>query len=83
MTTLRKQFIESLQSQGISAHTQEEYVCAVSQLAQFYDRSPARIPDQEILEFLNTFCLFFFNTFSFKPLFVHVLGASSRIGELS
>ena len=54
MTTLRTQFIESLQSQGISAHTQEEYVRAVSQLAQFYNRSPERITDQEILEFLKS-----------------------------
>jgi site-specific recombinase XerD len=53
MTTLRTQFIESLQSQGISAHTQEEYVRAVSQLAQFYNRSPERIDDQEILRFLK------------------------------
>lgn len=53
MTTLRKQFIESLQSQGISAHTQEEYVRAVSQLAQFFHRSPEQISDQEILRFLK------------------------------
>jgi site-specific recombinase XerD len=53
MTTLRKQFIESLQSQGVSAHTQEEYVRAVSRLAQFYHRSPERITDQEILNFLK------------------------------
>jgi integrase/recombinase XerD len=53
MTTLRKQCIKSLQAQGISAHTQEEYVRAVSQLAQFYDRSPELINDQEILEFLK------------------------------
>jgi site-specific recombinase XerD len=53
MTALRTQFIESLQSQGISAHTQEEYVRAVSQLVRFYDRSPERITDQEILEFLK------------------------------
>jgi site-specific recombinase XerD len=54
MTTLRQQFIASLQSQGITAHTQEEYVRAVSQLAQFYNRSPERINDQEILEFLKS-----------------------------
>ena len=53
MTTLRTQCIESLQSQGVSAHTQDEYVRAVSQLAQFYDRSPERINEQEILEFLK------------------------------
>jgi site-specific recombinase XerD len=53
MTTLRTQCIESLQSQGVSAHTQEEYVRAVSQLAGFYDRSPERIDDQEILRFLK------------------------------
>lgn len=54
MTTLRKQFIDSLQSQGISEHTQEEYVRAVSRLAQFYNRSPERINDQEILAFLKS-----------------------------
>jgi integrase/recombinase XerD len=54
MTTLRTQFIESLQSQGISAHTQAEYVRAVSRLAQFYKRSPERINDREILAFLKS-----------------------------
>jgi hypothetical protein len=29
MTALRKQFIESLQAQGVSAHTRDEYVRAV------------------------------------------------------
>ena len=53
MTTLRKQFIEALQAQGISTHTQEEYVRAVSRLAQFYKRSPELIKDQEILNFLK------------------------------
>ena len=53
MTTLRTQCIESLQAQGISAHTQEEYVRAVSQLTQFYKRSPERINEQEILKFLK------------------------------
>jgi integrase/recombinase XerD len=53
MTTLRQQFIESLQSQGISPHTQEEYVRAVRQLAEFFRRSPDQISDQEILLFLK------------------------------
>jgi len=54
MTALRKQFIESLQSQGISKHTQTIYVSAVSQLAQFYNRSPERINDRQILAFLKS-----------------------------
>ena len=54
MTTLRTQFIESLQSQGISAHTQEEYVRAVRQLAECYHRSPDQISDQEIQQFLKS-----------------------------
>ena len=35
MTTLRQHFIESLHAQGVSQHTQEEYVRADSQLTQF------------------------------------------------
>jgi integrase/recombinase XerD len=53
MTALRKQFITSLQSQGISPHTQDEYVRAVRRLAEYYHRSPDRISDQEILQFLH------------------------------
>jgi site-specific recombinase XerD len=53
MTTLRTQFIASLQSQGMSPHTQEEYVRVVRQLAQFYHRSPDQITDQEIQQFLR------------------------------
>jgi integrase/recombinase XerD len=53
MTTRRKQFIESLQSQGVSPHTQDEYVRAVRQLAEHYHRSPEQITDQEILKFLK------------------------------
>ncbi len=53
MTALRKCFLENLQAQGMAPHTQEEYVRAVSQLAQFYNRSPERINEQEILTFLK------------------------------
>jgi site-specific recombinase XerD len=53
MTALRKQFIESLQSQGMSPHTQEEYVRVVRQLAEFSHRSPDQITDQEIQQFLK------------------------------
>jgi integrase/recombinase XerD len=53
MTALRKQFLESLESQGVSAHTRDEYVRAVRRLAEFYHRSPDRISDQEILAFLT------------------------------
>jgi site-specific recombinase XerD len=54
MTTLRTQFIESLQAQGVSTHTQEEYVRAVRQLAQFFHRSPDQISTQEIQQFLKS-----------------------------
>ncbi len=53
MTALRTQFIESLQSQGMSPHTQEEYVRVVRQLAEFCHRSPDQITDQEIQQFLK------------------------------
>jgi integrase/recombinase XerD len=53
MTPLRQHFIDALQSQGISPHTQDEYVRAVRQLAEFFHRSPDQISDQEILVFLK------------------------------
>lgn len=53
MTALRKPFIDALQAQGISAHTQDEYVRAVSRLAPFSNRSPELINDREILNFLK------------------------------
>jgi integrase/recombinase XerD len=54
MTALRTQFIESLQAQRVSTHTQEEYVRAVRQLAQFFHRSPDQISTQEIQQFLKS-----------------------------
>ncbi len=54
MTALRQQFITALQSQGASARTQDEYVRAVRQLADYYHRSPDRISDQDIQQFLTS-----------------------------
>jgi site-specific recombinase XerC len=53
MTTLRQHFIKTLQAQGLSQHTQAEYVRAVRRLAVYYHRSPDRIADQELLVFLH------------------------------
>lgn len=48
MTTLRQRMIEDLQLAGMSERTQDSYVRAVRQLADYYDRSPDRIDEKEI-----------------------------------
>jgi integrase/recombinase XerD len=52
MTALRKQFIEYLQAQEMSARTQKIYVRAVRQMAEYYHLSPARIADEQIRQYL-------------------------------
>jgi site-specific recombinase XerD len=52
MTALRKQFIEYLQAQEMSPRTQQVYVRAVRQLAEYYHRSPDRIADEQIRPYL-------------------------------
>jgi site-specific recombinase XerD len=56
MTALRQQFLELLQSRGISRHTQHAYVRAVRQLAEFYHLSPDRLSDEQIQTYLQQLC---------------------------
>ena len=53
MTALRQHFIDLLHTRGISAHTQTMYVRAVRQLAEYYHRSPDRLSDEQIHQFLR------------------------------
>lgn len=52
MTPLRKRMIEELQLRGYADRTVEAYVHTVSQLAQHYGRSPDRITEEEVREYL-------------------------------
>ncbi len=56
MTALRQQFIEFLHTRGISRHTQDAYVRAVRQLAEFYNLSPDRLSDEQIHASLQQLC---------------------------
>ncbi len=48
MTPLRQRMIEDMQLQGLSPGTQQAYVRAVRQLADYYHRSPAAINEEEL-----------------------------------
>jgi len=48
MTPLRKRMIEDMQLRGLSANTQENYVRAVRDLANYYNKSPDQISDEEL-----------------------------------
>jgi integrase/recombinase XerD len=52
MTTLRQKLIDEIQLRGFSPNTQDSYVRSVAGLAQFYDRSPDKIADDEIKTYL-------------------------------
>ncbi len=52
MTPLRQKLIDEIQLRGFSIHTQRAYVRSVAGLAQFYDRSPDKIADDEINAYL-------------------------------
>lgn len=52
MTALRQQFIDYLHAQEMSTRTQKAYVRAVRQLAEYYHRSPDRITDEQIRQYL-------------------------------
>jgi site-specific recombinase XerD len=43
--------IEDMQLHGLSANTQEAYVRAVKQLAEYYDRSPEQITEEELRQY--------------------------------
>lgn len=48
MTVLRQRMIEDMQLRGLSARTQEAYVGAVKQLAEYYHKSPDLITNEEL-----------------------------------
>src|SRR5712691_6893858 len=52
MTALRQRMLEDMQLRRFSPHTVEAYLRAVTQLAQFYKRSPDRISKEEVRTFL-------------------------------
>jgi integrase/recombinase XerD len=51
VTELRKRMVEDLQLRGMSERTQEAYVRAVRQLAEYYRRSPDRITEEELRDY--------------------------------
>jgi integrase/recombinase XerD len=51
MTPLRQRMIEDLQLRGLSERTQEMYVRAVRQLADYSHKSPARITEEELRDY--------------------------------
>ena len=52
MTPLRQRMIEELQLRGYADRTVEAYVRSVVQLARFYGRSPDRIGEEEVRDYL-------------------------------
>ena len=52
MTPLRQQMINVLQLSGKSERTQQSYVREVRLLAQFYRKSPDRISEHELQQYL-------------------------------
>lgn len=52
MTPLRQRMTEELQLRGYAERTVEAYVRAVAQLAQFYRRSPDRLSEEEVRDYL-------------------------------
>jgi integrase/recombinase XerD len=47
MTVLRQRMIEDMQLRGLAARTQQAYVAAVEQLANYYHMSPDAIGEEE------------------------------------
>jgi integrase/recombinase XerD len=52
MTVLRQRMIEDMQLRGLSEKTQDAYARAVRQLAEHYGRSPDRIGEEELRQYL-------------------------------
>jgi len=52
MTPLRQRMVEDLQLRGLSEKTQDAYVRAVRQLAEHYGKSPDRINEEELRQYL-------------------------------
>jgi integrase/recombinase XerD len=51
MTPLRQRMIEDMQLRGLAPRTQEAYVGAVKQLAEYYHKSPDLITDEELRQY--------------------------------
>ena len=52
MTPLRKRMIEDMKLFGYSKRTQETYLYSVSRLAQFFKKSPDKISNEELRQYL-------------------------------
>lgn len=52
MTELRKRMIEDMKLHGFSQRTQESYLHSVCRLARHFNKSPERITNQELREYL-------------------------------
>lgn len=51
MTLLRQRMIEDMQLRGLSERTQESYVRAVRQLAEYYSKSPDQLSEEELRQY--------------------------------
>lgn len=52
MTPLRKRMIEDMQLRGLSESTQRLYIRFVQRLAEHYNKSPAKISEEELRQYL-------------------------------
>lgn len=52
MTALRQKMIEDMQLRGLAERTQQSYVAAVRQLAEYYGKSPAELSEEELRQYL-------------------------------
>jgi integrase/recombinase XerD len=48
MTPLRRRMLEDMQLRGLAPKTQQAYIRAVRQLAEYYDKSPDQISEEEL-----------------------------------
>ena len=48
MTPLRRRMLEDMQLRGLAPKTQQAYIRAVRQLAEYYDKSPDLISEEEL-----------------------------------
>lgn len=51
MTALRQRMIEDMQLRGLAERTQEVYVFAIRQLAEYYSKSPDQITEEELRQY--------------------------------
>ncbi len=52
ITPLRQRLLDDLQLHGLAPKTQDAYVRAVRQLAEYYHRSPDQISEEELRQYL-------------------------------